>query len=100
MHERYMIPVVLFATALVCFKQKRLLMVGMWINLIFFTFLHFINVYRGLLQPTIPVIYDLTTSNQFLYFLVIGYGVLLLYNYTTFLKELLHQETRKVLFKW
>ncbi len=100
MHERYMIPVVLFATVLVCFKQKRLQMIGMWINLIFFTFLHFINVYRGLLQPTIPVIYDLTTSNQFLYFLVIGYGVLLLYNYTTFLKELLQHETRKVLFKW
>lgn len=100
MHERYMIPVVLFATVLVCFKQKRLLMVGMWINLIFFTFLHFINVYRGLLQPKIPVIYDLTISNSFLFLLVVGYGVLLLYNYTTFLKELLHQETRKVLFKW
>jgi hypothetical protein len=100
MHERYMIPVVLFATILVCFKQRKMLMVSDWINLIFFTFLHFINVYRGLFQPTIPVIYDLTKSNQFLLWLVIGYGLLLLYNYTLFLKELVRAQRREKFIVW
>jgi Gpi18-like mannosyltransferase len=100
MHERYMIPVVLFATILVCFKQKKILMINNWINFLFFTFLHFINVYRGLFQPTIPIIYDLTKSHQFLLFLVIGYGVLMMYNYTTFLQELQRSPKREKLIKW
>lgn len=94
MHERYMIPVVLFATVLVCFKKIH------WINLVYFTFLHFINLYRGLFQPGIPVILELTKSNIFLTWLVVGYAVLLVYNYIVFLKELLNQEKREKLFKW
>ncbi len=100
MHERYMIPVVLFATILVCFKQNQIMRATNWLNLIFFTFLHFINVYRGLFQPTIPVIYDLTKSNQFLLWLVIGYGLLLLYNYTLFLKELVRAQRREKFIVW
>jgi Gpi18-like mannosyltransferase len=100
MHERYMIPVVLFATILVCFRQNKATAAVNWINLVFFTFLHFINVYRGLFQPTIPIIYDLTKSSQFLLWLVIGYGILMMYNYVVFLKELLKAHTRENLFIW
>lgn len=98
MHERYMIPVVLFATVLACINRGKWGNVGNWVNAIFFTFLHFINVYRGLFQPTIPVIYDLTKSNQFLLWLVIGYGILLVYNYIVFLKELTKLPKKEKLF--
>lgn len=100
MHERYMIPVVLFATILVCINIGKRGNAGNWLNLVFFTFLHFINVYRGLFQPYIPLIYELTKSNQFLLGLVIGYAILLVYNFVVFLKELLKSPNRSKLFVW
>lgn len=82
MHERYLIPVIVFATILVVFK-KRLY----WINLIYFSTLHFINLYRGLLQPDIPILNILINQFLFLDLLVIGYIILLGVNVAHFIRK-------------
>lgn len=55
MHERYLIPSVVFGSILLIFKRKYL-----W-GLIFFTFLHLFNLYKGLLQP------DFYLFNEFMH---------------------------------
>lgn len=82
MHERYMVPVIVFTSVLVIFKKKLY-----WVNLIFFSILHFINLYRGLLQPDIPLLNRLISSALFLNTLVLGYIILLGINVVNFFKD-------------
>lgn len=81
MHERYLIPSVVFATILLSFGIKY------WINLIFFSLLHFLNLYRGLFQPDIPYLSILVRDQTFLNILVVGYILLIVYNYYLFVKN-------------
>lgn len=82
MHERYLIPAVIFSTVLLLFKKRIYL-----INFVFFSLLHFINLYRGLYQPEIPIISQAVRSNEFLTILVVGYLVLIIYNYYLYVKD-------------
>lgn len=79
MHERYLFFGVVFAHILVMIKKKY------WFNLLFFSVLYFLNLYRGLLQPDFPVIVNLLRNNMFLNALVLGYLLILIYNYYQFM---------------
>lgn len=81
MHERYLIPGVIFASVLIMFDKKY------WINLIFFSFLHFMNLYKGLYVPQYLPLRPLVNSLLFLDFLVVIYGVLIFYNISLFFKS-------------
>lgn len=80
MHERYLIPAVIFATLLAAFNRKY------WPSLIFVTVFHFLNLYRGLPLPFLPVIASLVKSIIFLQILVTGYSVMIVLNLYQFIK--------------
>lgn len=80
MHERYLFPAPVLASILIFFGRKY------WINLIFFTFVYFINLYRGLYIPDISFLNPLIKSIPFLTSLVIVYFCLIIYNLFTFIK--------------
>ena len=82
MHERYLFFGVVFAHLLLMINKKY------WYNLLFFTILYFLNLYRGLYQPDFPVLPDLLRSNSFLTVLVAGYFLILIYNYYYFMFKL------------
>lgn len=80
MHERYLIPAVIFSSILILFNKKY------WINLVFFTLLHFLNLYRGLYQPSILFLDPLVNSLVVLQMLVMGYFLMIVYNVILFVK--------------
>ena len=86
MHERYLFFGVIFAHMLVMLNKKY------WYNLLFFSILYFLNLYRGLYQPDIPILVDLLKNNLFLNGLVLAYLAVLIYNYYYFMLKLKHDE--------
>lgn len=82
MHERYLIGAVIFSTFLLLFRKRIYLL-----NFLFFSFLHFVNLYRGLYQPDFPVISLMARSNAFLTILVVGYLAVIIYNYYQYVKD-------------
>lgn len=80
MHERYLVPALVFATLLMLIKRRLLLI------LLFFTLLHFFNLYRGLLQPDLGFINLLISSNLFLSFLAGGYFLILAVTFYWFVR--------------
>lgn len=81
MHERYLIPVVILSCVLVICKKRYLL------NLIFFSALQFLNLYRGLYQPDIGWLKSLVFNVIFLDSLVLIYVGFTIYNIYQFLKN-------------
>jgi len=81
MHERYLIPAVIFSAVLAVINKRY------WLNYLFFSMLFFINLYKGLYQPDIPLLTILVKNNIFLNLLVIIYALFLVYNYYLFLKD-------------
>lgn len=86
MHERYLFFGVVFAHLLVMVKGKY------WYNLLFFTLLYFLNLYRGLFQPDFPLLPDLLKNNVFLTLLAGVYLLVLIYNYYYFMFKLRSHE--------
>ncbi len=86
MHERYLFFGVIFAHLLVIANKKY------WYNLLFFTVLYFLNLYRGLYQPDFPILPELLRNETFLTALVIGYAGILIYNYHYFMFKLRSHE--------
>lgn len=82
MHERYIIFGVLFAQILMMINRKY------WFNLVFFSILLFVNLYKGLLMPRIPVLYEWSNSVWFLSILAGIYLLLIAYNYYLFMFKL------------
>ncbi len=86
MHERYLFIGVVFAHLMVMVSKKY------WYNLLFFTILYFLNLYRGLYQPDLPILPDLLRNNTFLISLVVAYVGLLIHNYYYFMFKLKDEE--------
>lgn len=82
MHERYLIFGVVFAQILVMIKRKY------WFNLVFFSFLMLVNLYKGLLMPKAVFLINWVNSPPMLSFLGISYFVILLYNYYDFMYQI------------
>lgn len=78
MHERYLIPAVIFSALLLFWGKKY------YVNFIFFTLLHFINLYRGLFVPSSDLLTFLARNILFLDALAILYGGLVIYNFYVF----------------
>lgn len=81
MHERYLIPVLIFATPL-AFIDKRYIL-----GLIFFSLLHFLNLYRGLFQPDLDGLTNIMKNTSVLKVLVIIYTILVMYYLRIFIKD-------------
>lgn len=79
MHERYLIFGVVFAHLAFMSNKKY------WYNLVFFSLLFFLNVYKGLLMPDIPILVDLLNSSAFLSILGIAYFIVIVINSYYFL---------------
>lgn len=79
MHERYLIPTVLFSILMVGTKRG-------WMNFIFFSVLCFLNLYRGLLIPD-SVLVKLVNFLPLLQLLVVCYGLLIIYNFYHYLHD-------------
>lgn len=82
MHERYLIASVVFSYILVLFKKFHIF------NLIFFSFLVFLNLYRGLEMPNIMWLRKLLFNRDFLDILFIIFGSIALYNLVLFYRSL------------
>lgn len=82
MHERYLIYGVVFAHVLVMINRKY------WPNLVFFSLLMLVNLYRGLFMPNIPLLVDLVNSSVVLNTLGISYFVIIIVNYYYFMYRL------------
>lgn len=81
MHERYLIPVTIFGTLMLLFNKKYIF------GLIFFTFLHFLNLYRGLYQPDMGI-FNMMAKNIFLQqVLVLIYFLILIFHTYKFFKK-------------
>lgn len=80
MHERYLIPAVIFAYLMFLFEKAHL------VNLIFFSALTFLNLYRGLEMPDFGFLRTLVFSTPFLDMLVVSYGLLNIYNLILFMR--------------
>ncbi len=78
MHERYLIPAIVFLSLLAFYKRRYLVM------LIFFSALQFINLYRGLMQPDILILNQVSSSIIFLKILVVGYLGFLIYTFISY----------------
>lgn len=85
MHERYIIPIIVFLSILVVLKRKFIL------GLIFFTILSLVNIYRGLYEPDWQLFKDIANFLPFLNILVFAYGGFLAYYYLDFIKEKNHE---------
>lgn len=79
MHERYLIFGVVFAHLLVMVRKKY------WFNLVFFSLLMLVNLYKGLMMPKIAILVNLVSSQVVLSFFGIAYFVILLINYYYFM---------------
>jgi len=82
MHERYLFFGVVFAHMLLMINKKY------WYNLLFFSILYLLNLYRGLFQPDFPILPELLKNTTFLNLLVTCYLLLILYNYYYFMFKL------------
>ncbi len=82
MHERYLIFGVVFSFILTMLNKNH------WFNLVFFSSLLFLNMYKGLYMPDWPLIVDLLNSVQFLSILGVGYLGVLAVNYYNFMYRL------------
>lgn len=82
MHERYLIFGVVFAHILTIIDKKY------WFNLLFFSLLLLINLYRGLYLPKIPIIEGLVNSIVLLDALGLAYFVICAVNYYHFIYTL------------
>jgi Gpi18-like mannosyltransferase len=82
MHERYLIPAVVFIYVLIIHRKFHVF------NLIFFSFLVFINLYRGLLVPESSILKTLVFSTPFLEVLFVIYFLLAFYNIVLFARTL------------
>lgn len=82
MHERYLIPAVIFSYILIIFRKFHVL------NLLFFSLLVFINLYRGLEIPNIYGLRTLIFSIPFLGILFMCYLLISIYNYILFFRTL------------
>lgn len=82
MHERYLFFGIIFAQLLMMVNKKY------WFNLVFFTIIYFLNLYRGLFQPDFPLLPDLLRNTVFLNSLAVCYLIILLYNYYYFMFKL------------
>lgn len=81
MHERYLIPAVILISILVSFNKKY------WASLIFVTVFHFLNLYRGLYLPFIPMVAYFVKSIIFLQTLVVLYSAVMALNLYQFIKS-------------
>lgn len=81
MHERYLIPAVIYSAMLILFGKKY------WISFIFFSLLHFLNLYKGLTEPNISFLTAIVKSTMALNILVLGYFILIIYNYYLYIKN-------------
>lgn len=81
MHERYLIPAVLFSSLLVLKNKKH------WLFYIFFSLLHFLNLYKGLLQPDFPILVFLVKDIFFLQVLVVIYMGMMIYSLFLYAKD-------------
>ncbi len=88
MHERYLFFGVVFAHLLVMTNKKY------WYNLVFFSILYFLNLYRGLLQPDFPILVKALANNTFLNSWVVCYLIILIYNFYYFMFQLKHNEKK------
>lgn len=79
MHERYLFFGVVFAHLLFMLNRKY------WFNLVFFSLFYFINLYRGLYLPDLPLLSMLVKNEIFLISLVVVYFLILAYNYYNFM---------------
>lgn len=82
MHERYLIFGVVFAQLLAMLNKKYLY------NLIFFSLLFFLNLYKGLLIPDMELLRESLSSAGFLSILGITYLIILSFNYYYFMYTL------------
>lgn len=82
MHERYLVGVVIYLTALASLNRRYLP------ALIFFSILHLLNLYRGLYQPDVALFNILVTSGWVLKGLVVGYVLVMVDLYRRFLRNL------------
>lgn len=80
MHERYIVPAVIFVTLLFIFQKKQI------INLLFFSTFTFLNLYRGLEIPDIGFLRKLVFNIQFLNVLFYTYVIFLVGNLVSFFK--------------
>lgn len=81
MHERYLAPAVVFSSFLWMVKKRYAF------SFIFFSTLHFLNLYRGLYQPDIAFLKQLVTSNLFLSTLVSIYILVATFYLYKFIKD-------------
>lgn len=89
MHERYLFFGIVFAHLLtMANKQSFSSNKKYWYNLVFFTVLYFLNLYRGLLQPDFPILPNLVRNEMFLSGLTLAYFFVLVINYYSFMLKL------------
>lgn len=81
MHERYLIPALIFITPL-AFIDKRYIA-----GFAFFSLLHFLNLYRGLFQPDLNGLTNIIKNISILKVLVIIYTILVIYYLKIFIKD-------------
>lgn len=86
MHERYLFFGIIFAQLLMMVNKKY------WFNLVFFTILYFLNLYRGLFQPDFPILPDLLRNTIILNSLAVAYLIILIFNYYYFMFRLKSHE--------
>lgn len=86
MHERYLIFGVVFAHLLTMVNKKY------WFNLVFFSSLLLLNMYKGLLMPDIPELVSLLKSVTVLSILGTGYLLILVSNYYFFIFKLKNEK--------
>lgn len=82
MHERYLIFAIVFAQILTMVKKRHLF------NLVFFSTFFFLNLYKGLLMPNIPILVTPVKSLPFLALTTLSYLIILAYNYYYFMFKL------------
>ncbi len=90
MHERYLIPAVIFSTILIFYRKFH------YLNLIFFSLLVFINLYRGLLEPEIPFLKNLVFSTSILGIFFLIYFLLTFYNIILLIRTLNNSKAMKI----
>lgn len=81
MHERYLIPAVMFGAITIFFGKKY------YLSYLFISGLHFINLYRGLFVPSNDFLSMLGRNITFLNGLVIVYGAIIVFNVYLFIKN-------------
>lgn len=81
MHERYLIPAIVFSALAIPFTKK------MWLPFVFFSLLQFLNLYRGLYQPDISFLTAQAKSVPILTVWVLLYLLTLCYLIYNFVRK-------------